>query len=75
LLTLKTNHDASGFYDVKGTWWAIYLKKYKTFSKFSKFGGSLWWYWDVLKSDYQIIMSVTLVSVFSAVVNDGLDSS
>jgi len=32
LLTLKTNHDASGFYDVKGTWWAIYLKKYKTFA-------------------------------------------
>jgi len=22
----------SGFYDVKGTWWAFYLKKYKTFS-------------------------------------------
>jgi len=32
LLTLKTNHDASGFYDVKGTWLAIYLKKYKTFA-------------------------------------------
>jgi len=32
LLTLKTNHDARGFYDVKGTWWAIYLKKYKTFA-------------------------------------------
>jgi len=23
---------ASEFYDVKGTWWAIYLKKYKTFA-------------------------------------------
>jgi len=23
---------ASGFYDVKGSWWAIYLKKYKTFA-------------------------------------------
>ena len=23
---------AGGFYDVKGTWWAIYLKKYKTFA-------------------------------------------
>jgi len=32
LLTLKTNHDASGFYDIKCTWWAIYLKKYKTFA-------------------------------------------
>jgi len=32
LLTLKTNHDASGFYDVKGiwwVWWAIYLKSTK----------------------------------------------
>jgi len=33
LLTLKTNHDnANGFYDVKRSWWAIYLKKYKTFA-------------------------------------------
>jgi len=23
---------AAGFYDVKGTWWAIYLKTYKTFA-------------------------------------------
>jgi len=32
LFTLKTNHDASGFYDVKGTWRVVYLKKYKTFA-------------------------------------------
>jgi len=37
-LSLKTNiynsptRYASGFYDVKGTWWAIHLKKYKTFA-------------------------------------------
>jgi len=33
LITLKTNHDnANGFYGVKGSWWAIYLKMYKTFA-------------------------------------------
>jgi len=36
LLTLKTNHDASGFYDVKGTWWAIYLKKYETIFNYNQ---------------------------------------